>query len=142
MILQSARMVPVFGDVLEDNMPRASKRHKTEQRKAEYIETYCAHAGCNFEGQRAVQGTCYSNKGEVLDWDLVDKAERDVAEELNKVKKEYGATSKKYIRWLEAMYECSMANWTITLDECVRLRRNVAHLKAGLEIQRGKKART
>lgn len=123
-------------------MTRTVNRHKTEQRKAEIINTYCAQPGCNFEGEHAVQGTCYSNKGEILDWSLIEKAELEVAEELKKIKKLYGATSKKYIRWLEAMYECACANWTITLDECVRLRRNVAHLKAGKKIPGGKKART
>lgn len=112
---------------------KGAKRHSYETRvfAREIHEPFCTTKGCEFYGQHAVQGVCYSNKPDVIDWKRVERQEKQLAEEMVQIKKKY--KGKEYLRWLEAMYECAQMNWTFTLDELIRLRRDVALLKHQLK---------
>jgi hypothetical protein len=112
---------------------RGAKRHDIETRvfAREIHETFCTDKKCEFYGQHAVQGVCYSNKPDVIDWKRVEKQEKQLEEELAYIKKKY--KGKAYLSWLESMYHCAQMNWTFTLDELIRLRRDVALLKLQLK---------
>jgi len=103
----------------------SKKAHKTIEQTYQQpvIKTICAQRGCKFCGGVAQQGVCYSSKGEVADWDKLDAHERQLAAELRQLKKREGAD---YVRALEANWMTAMMNWQITLDECIRLRRDAA----------------
>lgn len=106
--------------------------HRQELRTCEVQESYCVEPGCEFNGERAVQGVCHSSKPDLADWDRLHDAGERFADELRKIRTEHYTDKDEYIEWLEAMYECAMLNWTFTLDECIRLRREVALLKRRL----------
>ena len=90
-------------------------------------ETICAQPRCKFNGKPAQQGVCYSDKGEIVDWKRTEQQELQVNEELKYFRKKY--KRRQYLRWLEAMYVTASLNWTMTLDECIRLRRDIAVAK-------------
>lgn len=110
---------------------KSARRHGIETRvfAREIHETFCTQKNCEFFGQHAQQGICYSNKPEVIDWKRVEKQEQQLAEELAYIKKKYKGKGKEYVQWIESMYHCAQMNWTFTLDELVRLRRDIALLK-------------
>lgn len=95
-------------------------------------ESYCTQPRCEFNGKPAQQGVCYTNRGEALDWGRVDLLEKRIEDELAVFRKKY--TGKKYIEWLEAMYTCAQLNWSIGLDETIRLRREVALIRIRLPL--------
>lgn len=105
-----------------------SNTHNTERRAREITETVCTQEGCQFNGQHAVQGVCYSDHGDLLEWEKIDAHEKELLEELATVRAANPDT--EYIHWLEAMYISLMMNWQFSLDEVVRLRRDIALLKA------------
>ena len=102
--------------------------HKTikQTRERPIVTTICAQKKCRFFGKEAQQGVCYSAEGEVVDWAKSAVQEKEVLDDLKAMRKREG---KGYVRALEAYYACAMMNWTITLDECVRLRRDLALAK-------------
>lgn len=108
---------------------KGARRHNYETRvfAREIHEVFCTDKGCEFYGQHAQQGICYSNKPDVIDWKRIEQLEKRQAEELAYFKKKY--KGKSYVRWLESMYDCAQLNWTFTLDELIRLRRDNALLK-------------
>lgn len=106
-----------------------SDDHKRELRTREYQESYCAEPSCEFYGERAQQGVCHSSEPELADWDRLHDAGQQFADELRQIRTEHYTDKDEYIRWLEAMYESTMLNLTFTLDECVRLRAELALLK-------------
>ena len=86
----------------------------------------CGQKGCKFFGKRAEQGVCHDNEGDLVEWARLDAHEKELAAELKALKKREG---KDYIGALEAHYVTAMMNWQIVLDECIRLRRDIALLK-------------
>lgn len=112
---------------------RGARRHGIETRvfAREIHETFCTDKKCEFFGQHAQQGVCYSNKPDVIDWKRVEKQEKQLQDELAYIKKKY--KGKAYVSWLESMYHCAQMNWTFTLDELIRLRRDCALLKLQLK---------
>lgn len=90
-------------------------------------ERVCAQKGCKFFGEPARQGVCFDAKGEVAVWDKLAAHEKALLDELKHMKKREG---KAYGRALEAYYVTAMMAWQLVLDECVRLRRDVALLRA------------
>lgn len=104
------------------------KAHKTlrQTHQRPITKTICAEKGCKFRGKEARQGVCYSNEGELADWAKLDAHEKQLVTELKAMKKREG---KDYVRALEAYYVTAMMNWQITLDECIRLRRDATMQK-------------
>jgi hypothetical protein len=109
--------------------PKAGDGHRRETRvyESELHETYCAYKRCKFYGKHAQQGVCYSDKADLVDWERIDAFEKSHDEELARFRKLY--KGKKYVEWLEAMYTSAMLNWQFTLDDTIRLRRDLALLK-------------
>jgi hypothetical protein len=56
----------------------------------------------------------------------LDKLDAEIAASLRTMRKTEG---RQYIAALEAHYSSAMMNWTMLLDECVRLRRDLALAK-------------
>lgn len=106
--------------------------HKREIRKREYDESYCAEPTCEFFGERVQQGVCHTTEPDVADLEKIDKHITELAEGLLDIRKNHYPNAEDYIPWLEAHYECAMVNWAFGLDECIRLRREVALLKMKL----------
>lgn len=106
------------------------KRHKTAERveQSQFITRICVQAGCKFKGKPAQQGVCHSSTGELTDWDKLDKYNAEVVEELRRLRKAEGSG---YILALEAHYISAMVNSDLILDECIRLRRNLALATVG-----------
>lgn len=104
--------------------------HKRETRvfTRNIHETFCDYKRCKFYGKHAQQGICYSDKPDLVDWDRIAKLEQAQDEELKYFRKKY--RGKEYVKWLEAMYSSVMVNWSFTLDDLVRLRRDNALLRA------------
>jgi len=122
-------------------IPSKNTKHKTETRvfARNIHENYCVQPDCKFFGSHAQQGECFSTKdeAELLDWDRMDKQTKQVQQELLDAMKRYGK-GKKYLEYLEAMYECIWLNWTFTIDECIKLRRDNRLLQWELERERAK----
>lgn len=83
----------------------------------------CAKRGCKFYGKEAQQGVCHTTDGDVVEWVKLEAHEKELLAELHAMKKREG---RDYVRALEAYYVSAMMNWQLTLDECIRLRRDVA----------------
>lgn len=92
----------------------------------EIVRRTCRHAGCAFYGQAAQQGVCHTTDGDLVEWSRLDAHERELTDELRQMREREGAD---YVRVLEAHYVGAMMNWQLTLDECVRLRRDLALAK-------------
>ena len=89
-------------------------------------ETICIQPRCKFKGKPAQQGVCYGSEGELVDFDDLAKHEAELLAELKAMRKRQG---RDYVRALEACYVTAMMNWQITIDECIRLRRDSALAK-------------
>ena len=123
--------------VTKHNPKKGGDGHARETRifAREIHETFCDDKKCRFYGNHAQQGICYSDKPDAVDWDRVAKLEQQQDDELQYFKKKY--KGKAYVKWLEAMYSCASTNWRFTLDDLIRLRRDVALLK--LKLNNGKR---
>lgn len=107
--------------------------HKTRQAPREYTETICDESTCEFYGQHAVQGLCFSSDPEIVDRHKLELHESNSEDDLARIRLEhYKDDPEEYIRWIEAHYLCSEVNWAMTLDECIRLRAENALLKKRL----------
>lgn len=108
-------------------MKKKHRKHaiitRTDQRPI--TTRICAQKGCKFFGKEAVQGVCHTTDGDLVEWAKLDAHEKQLEAELSAMKKREG---KNYVRALEAYYLCTMMNWQLTLDECIRLRRDNAIL--------------
>jgi hypothetical protein len=104
-------------------------KHRTETRvfARNIHETFCTQPKCKFSGQHAQQGICHTTEPELVDWDRIDKQDKQVEEELEWAKKRHKGS--EYVKYLEAMYSCVWLNWQATIDECIKLRRDNALLK-------------
>jgi hypothetical protein len=107
--------------------------HKKEQRTREILEYFCADEGCEFFGKHSQQGVCHTAEGEIVQLDRLYDIAKKFADDLRLFRTEHYTDKDEYILWLESMYECTSLNWTFTLDECVRLRRELALLMVKLD---------
>ncbi len=107
---------------------KRKQKHATIQQTHErpVTTTLCAQKGCKFYGKEPQQGVCHTDEGLVVEWAKIDAHEKELLEEMRTMKKREG---KDYVRALEAHYVSAMMNWQITLDECIRLRRDLALAK-------------
>lgn len=105
------------------NKGHAIVEHKESR---EIVERMCAQRGCKFFGKAAQQGVCYDDEGALAAWAKLEAHEKELVAELKAMKKREG---KAYVRALEAYYITAMMNWDLTLDECIRLRRDLARAK-------------
>lgn len=105
--------------------------HKRQESMRQVVEFICKEPDCEFYDEPAQQGVCHSADPDVADIDKLHSAGEQFAKELREIRTEHYKTPEEYIPWLEAMYECVMLNWTFCLDECIRLRRELALLKKG-----------
>lgn len=105
--------------------------HKRRNGTREITEYYCEEPGCRFEGEPAVQGVCWNSEGEIADWDKLADAGERMSAEFKAIRIKSNWSPEETIRWLEAMYETAMINWTMALDEVIRLRAEIALLKEG-----------
>lgn len=102
--------------------------HATELRDRSFKESFCVQPGCQYEGQAAVQGHCFSRLDDETDR-RITKMMADAESSLAFYKEHPGDD---YVKTLESMYVCAMSNWSSTLDSLVWLRRENADLKAKL----------
>lgn len=105
---------------------RKSEQHRTKAAEKSYQIKICDQPGCKFRGKEAQQGICHTTDGDLISWDKLDEHEKALEAELAAMKKREG---KHYVRALEAYYISAMLNWEGTLDEVVKLRRDLAVLK-------------
>jgi hypothetical protein len=130
-------------------IPSNGRGHQTEQRifAREIHETFCAQRGCRFFGKHAQQGHCHTRTPCIgKDWEHIDAAfqfaERAATEQLGLLRKDCRGNPRAYLKWLEAHVWCGWVNAAGTLDELVRLRRDVAILRDTLQrVRRSRKAR-
>lgn len=108
--------------------------HRTEFRDRTITDTYCTEPGCEYEGQPAVQGHCFSRPDDVTEKYIArisGKAERALVE-IKEVAED------DYMRHLESYFVSTMANWAFTLDEVIKLRRENAALRHDAEARAGR----
>ncbi len=105
--------------------------HDHEYRERPIRERFCIEPTCQFYDKHAQQGICHTDKGDLVDWERVDEHEKRAEEDLVAIRAKYAGDKDEYIRWLEAHFECAQLNWALIMDECVRLRRDNALLRAG-----------
>jgi len=122
-----------------------SRKHRTETRvfARNIHETFCAEKGCPYFGKHAAQGLCHSETTmEGLDcWDYVDaaikggdeyvKSTREIWVRLRR-RRGLPAHGRAYEQYLEGQLACAWTSAISTTDELVRLRREVAVLRAKL----------
>lgn len=104
--------------------------HKRQETTRQVVEYICKEPTCQFFDEPIQQGVCHSDNGDLVEFDRLADASLEFARELKEIRAHY-TDRDEYIGWLEAMYECVMMNLTFTLDECIRLRRDIALLKKG-----------
>ncbi len=102
---------------------KKKRDHKTRPGAQSIPKSICDQKGCKFFGDYAQQGVCYTSNGDLIDWAKLDENDKRVVAELKAMKKREG---KAYVASLEANYMCAILNWQLTLDECIRLRRDLA----------------
>lgn len=106
--------------------------HRLESRQRQFKEDICVEPGCEFDGKPAQQGVCFGDDSGPA-WEKIFEAGKHLADEIREIRlSEYKDNPTEYIRWLEAMYETTMMNWTSTLDECICLRVENRRLKESL----------
>ena len=114
----------------------SSRDHRHETRQHPLPQRYCIEPGCKFFNQPAQQGICHTSEPEIIDWQRVADAGEQLAKSLKPARDSMPV--EEYATYLEANYECAMVNWTMTLDECIRLRREVALLKLAAAKRQGR----
>ena len=122
-------------------IPNKNRKHKTETRifAREIHESFCAQPGCRFHGKPSVQGVCHSTErfdGErdIIRWFML-KAKQH-AKDRTYFHKLFAGKPERYIAHLEAHYESAMMNWSLGIEELVKLRRENAILRDKLERHR------
>lgn len=105
-----------------------SDEHKIDEHTEtrEIKKRVCAQQGCEFFGKEAQQGVCHDTDGDLIEWAKLDAHEKELSDSLKEMRERLGDD---YVASLEAHYVCAMMNWQMTLDECIRLRRDIALLK-------------
>lgn len=105
------------------------KKHKIVERVEQRTVSkfICAQTGCQFKGKESVQGVCHGSKGEIADFDKLDQLDAELTADLEQMREREW---EDYVPALEAHYISTMMNWTLCLDELIRLRRDNALLRA------------
>ena len=113
------------------------KTHKTKTATREIKEYLCNDKKCKFFGKPTQQGVCHTNKPDLIDWDKIEKVEKEARDTIKWLKKKN--PGKAYIKALEAYWESAWMNWTGGLDEVIYLRRENALLRDKVnKLQRSK----
>jgi len=102
------------------------KPHRTKSAEKSYPILICDQRGCEFFGKAAQQGVCHTTEGELINWDKLEAHEKEILADLADMKKQEG---KNYVIALEVHYISAMLNWQGSLDETIRLRRDLAVLR-------------
>ena len=97
-------------------------------------QSWCVEPGCEYEGKRAVQGHCFHRLDDDTDR-YIARMEKSAEDSLAFYRAQHPEDA-DYLKTLESMYVCAQMNWTSTLDECIRLRRENTALKGRLESTR------
>lgn len=87
----------------------------------------CDRKECEFYGKEAQQGVCHTDNGDVVKWDALEAHEREILAAMEEMRQNEGD---QYVKALESHYLSAMMNWQLTLDECIRLRRDLAVARA------------
>lgn len=113
-----------------------NEKHKTETRvfARRIRETWCVQPGCEYQGELAAQGLCFSTKTfmEQEDWRYIDTLIEGAEEFVQSVKqhaKHRKLTDKQYIKDLESHLATAWMNVMTTSDVMVRQRHDLALLK-------------
>jgi hypothetical protein len=112
-----------------------SHDHKMESGFQKIPISICMEEGCEFRGQRATQGNCYSQLPRAHDKyvNYVLKSGEQLVKELRGLRKVNKQTSKDaWIKALEGQVVCLWANDTFHLDQIVHLRAENARLRNAL----------
>lgn len=114
---------------------KKKRKHKTESRKREIIDTFCIQKGCKFEGELAAQGVCFSRLKKI-ESDYVGHALKQGEEFLAEAKalrkrNKQGSTA-KWTKYLEGHIVCTWANNVFAIDELIHLRAENAKLRLQL----------
>lgn len=102
--------------------------HTTEIRTRQIEEKFCTEDGCAFRGDRVVQGVCFRDTGRLVEFAALEHHEDALRMGLEALK-ERSQNQDDYIASVEANYITAHINWDLTLDECIRLRKENALLK-------------
>jgi hypothetical protein len=114
---------------MDDRQSGHEDGHEVEERTEtrEVVTRVCARKDCQFFGQEAQQGVCHTTDGDLVEWATLDAHERELLDSLRAMREREG---EDYVGALEAHYVSAMMNWQLTLDECIRLRRDLAQARA------------
>jgi len=115
---------------------RNSKGHKLSNGWRRIYESRCADPNCEFFGQRAQQGVCYSrlDNPSTKYIDSVRKYADARMKEVKSVRKvDKFNTDAKWIKYLESNLECCWMNEEFTMDELISLRAQVGKLTNTLD---------
>jgi hypothetical protein len=104
----------------------SKQTHRTKTAEKSYSIKICDQPGCKFRGKEAQQGVCHTAEGKLIDWARLEAHEKEILAELTDMKRREG---RDYVRALEAHYISAMLNWQLSLDETLRLRRDLAVLR-------------
>lgn len=104
----------------------SKQTHRTKSAEKSYSIKICDQPGCKFRGKEAQQGVCHTAEGELIDWARLEAHEKEILAELTDMKRR---EDRDYVRALEAHYISAMLNWQFSLDETLRLRRDLAVLR-------------
>lgn len=99
--------------------------HKTETRifSREIHESFCDEPTCEFYKKHAAQGHCGKDEAEDMRiYDLIDRREAELEKDWNECYASDPEGSK-------SAYITAMLNWSLGLDECIKLRAENARLK-------------
>ena len=91
-----------------------------------YTAFICDDPTCQFYGQETVQGVCHTTEGELASFASLEQCENVAKGIIDSYRSsvEEGGTE-AYIAILENLFISTWMNFTGTLDECVRLRRDI-----------------
>ena len=92
--------------------------HATELREQVSHVSYCVEPGCEYYGERSVQGRCFQALDDEIDRYITKLHER-AEQGLSEIKQIAGD---KYLEHLEFYYIFNRVNNEFTLDELVKLR--------------------
>ena len=101
--------------------------HAHVNRVKEWTQRICDEPSCEFYGQQAVQGICYSSEGELIENKALERVESDALEIIEGYRRDR-PDPQEYLELLESSFVANWINYTGTLDECVRLRAKMARM--------------
>lgn len=128
------RAVGVDGGTKGQTMTQEHATETREKVEYRYGETFCIEEGCEYNGERAVQGHCHSQPRDETERYMTALFE-ECQRSLKWMRKQYGD---KFAEYLEHMWEWEAMGHRFNVDQLVRLRRENARLSAVQEALLGK----